>query len=330
MTIKQFFLNLLPTPLVWIIARPYVAGDSMEKALLKVDSLWKESRIMSTVDLLGEDVKTTEEIEQMVQIYLTLLDRLKGKEEYVSVSLKPTALGLNFSEELCVTNLKRILDKAKEQKIFITMDMENSPYTDKTLELYHTMKESYEDFGTVLQTRLFRTEKDVENLPPHSHIRLCIGIYLEGKDIAIQKKSEMKEKIPIYFDTLHKNGHFVGVATHDEPTVRKMLEISNQLNLSKKDLEFQFLLGVPREKLHKEIQARGFNVRQYVPFATEKKYATKYALRRFDENPHMAIYVLNNLFGQKWFQVLFSIGVIAVVIVSTLFFMHYNLTMLPK
>ena len=264
----------------------------------------------------------------MVQIYLTLLERLKGKGEYATVSLKPSALGMNFSEDLCVKNLTRILEKAKESQIGITMDMENSPFTEKTLHLYKEMKAKYEQFGTVLQTRLFRTEQDIKNLPPHSNIRLCIGIYLEPKEIAIQKKPEMKDKLVSYFEPLINNGHYVAVATHDEPTVRRILAIADQKRLTKKDMEFQFLLGVPRDKLHKEIQAKGFNVRQYVPFATKKKYATKYALRRFDENPHMAIYMLDNLFGQRWFQALATIVVLAVAALSTFFIMQHNLSLL--
>ena len=319
MTIKRFFLNLAPTPLIWIIARPYVAGDSLQKALIKVDDLWNNKKIMSTVDLLGEDVKTTDEIEQMVQIYLTLLEGLKGKSEYATVSLKPTALGLNFSVDLCITNMTRIFEKAEEYGILITIDMENSPYTEKTLELYSKFKQKYDNLGTVLQCRLYRTEKDITNLPPHSHIRLCIGIYKEAEEIAIQKKPEMKEKLLSYIEPLHNNGHFIGVATHDEPVVKKILAIADKNGYTSKDIEFQFLLGVPRDKLHQEIQQKGFNVRQYVPFATEKKYATAYALRRFDENPHMAIYVLNNLSRQRWFQILIGLGIIAVILIVAYF-----------
>ena len=93
MGIKHFFLNLMPSPLVWIFARPYVAGDSLKKALVKVDDLWNSYGFMSTVDLLGEDVNSKEEVELMVQIYHEVLDGLKDKSEYASISLKPTALG---------------------------------------------------------------------------------------------------------------------------------------------------------------------------------------------------------------------------------------------
>lgn len=291
----------------------------MQKALDKADQLWTEKKIMSTIDLLGEDVKSTDEVEQMVQIYLTLMDNLKDRAKYVSVSLKPTALGLNFSEDLCDKNLTRILDKAKEFNVSVTIDMENNPYTDKTLEIYSRFKPKYPNLGTVLQTRLFRTEQDITKLPDQAQIRLCIGIYNEPKEIALQKKSEMKDKLFSYIEPLHNSGHFINVATHDEPTIRKILQLAEEKNLTPKDMEFQFLLGVPRDKIHKEILDKGFNVRQYVPFAQKKKYATAYALRRFDENPHMAIYVLNNLSRQRWFQILVVLGVIAFILVVALF-----------
>lgn len=304
MGILHFLLNLMPSPFVWFFARPYVAGDSLQKALNKVESLWQEKETMSTVDLLGEDVNTEDEVQIMVNIYMNLLEGLKEKSKYCSVSLKPTALGINISKSLCLENLKKILSKASEYNILVTMDMEDSPLTDITLELYKILKPDYPILGTVLQTRLFRTGKDIIELPSMSHIRLCIGIYKESKDIALQNKRKMKDNLLEYTKKLHQNNHFVGFATHDEPVLRKTFDYIKEKKITNEQIEFQFLLGVPREKIQQEIQANGFNVRMYVPFATKKKYATKYAIRRFDENPHMAIYILRNLWAKWWVKVL--------------------------
>ena len=109
--------------------------------------------------------------------------------------------------------------------------------------------------------------------------------------------------------------HFVGIATHDEPTLENILSYIDQNNKTKNDLEFQFLLGVPREKIQQKIIEKGYNVRLYVPFATEKKYATAYAIRRFDENPHMAIYVLNNLWAKLWFKLVVVLGFLSLIII---------------
>lgn len=300
----------MPTPFIWLFANPYVAGDSMQKALDKVETLWQERKIMSTVDLLGEDVSTEEEVNRMVKIYLDLFEGLKEKSEYTSVSLKPTALGVNISKDLCMRNIRKILDVATRYGIAVTMDMENSPYTEVTLEIYRELKPDYPNFGTVLQTRLFRTKNDLSTLPDQSHIRLCIGIYNESKDIALQKKDEMKEKLLEYTEELHKNNHFVGIATHDEQILARIFDYIDRNNITPEQMEFQFLLGVPREKIQKQILEKGFNCRLYVPFAMQKKDATKYAIRRFEENPRMAVYVFQNLWPKLWFKILISLGIL--------------------
>jgi proline dehydrogenase len=156
----------------------------------------------------------------------------------------------------------------------------------------------------VLQTRLFRTTKDIQDLPDNSHIRLCIGIYVEPKEIAIRKKPEMKKKIVEFTEVLASKNHFVGVATHDKKTINEILELLEEIGIGPDLVEFQFLLGVPREKIQKKLLEKGFNVRYYVPFATHRKYATAYGKRRFIENPHMAIYIIRNLLSNRVIQIL--------------------------
>jgi len=287
----------MPSFLVRIFARPYVAGNSLEKGIKKAKQLWKQKEICSTLDLLGEELTTKEEVEGVVNTYLEIIEKVKNLK-FVSISLKPTGLGVDISKEYCLENLRKILTAALELNVFVTLDMESSNYTDVTLELYHILKPEFPNFGTVLQTRLYRTKKDILHLESlNAHIRLCIGIYLEDKDIAYTKKTEMKNKIVEYASLLLKNNHFIAVATHDEKTIDEILKVFEGHENITSHVEFQMLLGVPRERIQKKIINRGYTVRFYVPFATNWKDATRYLKRRLNENPQMAIYTIKNIFG---------------------------------
>jgi proline dehydrogenase len=269
----------MPSFLVRLFARPYVAGDSIEKGIKTARELWERKGITSTMDLLGEELQTEEEVEDVVKLYLELIEAF-GNENFATISLKPTSLGIDISKEYCIKNLRRILTRALAANIDVTLDMESSDYTDVTLEMYLTLKPEFPNFGTVLQTRLFRTEDDI----------------LELKGLNAQ--SDMKAKLVEYTSLLLEHNHYVAMATHDEKTIYQILELLETRGEGPSNIEFQMLLGVPRDNLQQELLKRGFTVRLYVPYATRWKEATNYLKRRLIENPHMAIYTIRNLFGR--------------------------------
>ena len=236
-------------------------------------------------------------MEGVVNTYLEMVNTVKDRK-FVSISLKPTALGVDISKEYCLENIRKILTEALELNVLVTLDMESSTYTDVTLEMYHILRPNFPNFGTVLQTRLFRTKNDILDLEGmNAHIRLCIGIYLEDKNIAYTKKLEMKKKIVEYSSLLLKNNHFIAVATHDEKTIDEILKVFEGHDKITSHVEFQMLLGVPRERIQKKLKDHGFTVRYYIPFATNWKDATRYLKRRLNENPQMAIYTIKNIIG---------------------------------
>ncbi len=305
MGVKEIIVNLMPSPLVKVFAKPYVAGQGIESGINTAKKLWKEKKLHSTIDLLGEEIKEPEEIERNVQIYLDLLDKL-GKQEFATVSLKPTQLGVYregdkiYGTEACYENIKKIIEKARGYDIHITIDMEDHPFTDLTLDMFKSLRNEFDNVGTVLQSRLFRTKQDILNLPTDKmcKIRTCIGIYKEPADIALQNKNEMKEKLFEYMILLLERGHYPEIATHDEKLIERCLEYLDKNNVPKDRYEFQMLMGVPREKVQQKIIARGNIMRLYVPFAEKWKYAVAYCKRRLAANPMMGAYVIKNLFGK--------------------------------
>ena len=173
---KAFLVNLLPSFGVKFFARAYVAGVGIDCGIKKSRELWEEQQITSTIDMLGEEVTNREEVGQIVQIYSSLIEKLKDETFPKHISVKPTSLGLDIDKDLCFENFEQILKIATEAQITVTLDMEDSNYTDATLELYKTLKPKYE-FGTVLQSRLFRTKDDILSLNGmHARVRMCIGV----------------------------------------------------------------------------------------------------------------------------------------------------------
>jgi len=286
----------MPDFLVQIFASPYLAGNSIDEGIEKARILWKEKSLASTMDLLGEELDSEEKVEEAITIYERLIAKLDKNSKYITVSVKPSSLGYLIDKEYYMKNLEKIIKLAYEKGIEVTLDMEDHSYTDATLQSYKELKLSFETLGTVLQTCLFRTQADIDELGKiNARIRLCIGIYTEPSDIAFQKKDEMKEKMIEYTKTLIENGHFVAFATHDEKYINQMLRLAEEKNYTSENLEFQMLLGVPRKKIQNEIIEKGFVMRLYVPFATRKKDSSAYLKRRLANNPKMALQVAKNL-----------------------------------
>ena len=303
MGIKNFIINLAPTPLVKVFAHPYVAGDSIEKALAAARGFWDERKVHSTIDLLGEEIETDEEVDYTVGVYRRLLDSL-GTQDFATVSLKPTQLGSHRSTEHCQKVIEGIVAHAEQYGTQVTLDMEDHTLTDMTLEIFRNIKKDHPTFGTVLQSRLFRTDEDIKSIAGlNARIRICIGIYSEPKDVAMQHKSEMKKKMLEQTEVLFKEGHYPEIATHDKAILDQAINLAEKLNMGKDRYEVQMLMGVPMGDYQDELVKNGIKVRLYVPFADKWVYATAYAKRRLAANPAMAIYITKNLlqkiFGRR-------------------------------
>ncbi|HEY3381630.1 MAG TPA: proline dehydrogenase family protein [Vicinamibacterales bacterium] len=302
MDIKRAIVDLAPAPIVRIFAAPYVAGKGVESGVRKADEMWHAHKLHATVDLLGEEVFEREDVEATVALYFRMIDQLNGRS-YTSISLKPTQLGIHESEAYCLENIRRVVAYAASHHLQITVDMEDHDFTDVTLRLFKALRSDFDNVGTVLQSRLFRTKDDI--LALHTKpckVRICIGIYKEPKAIAYTDKPAMKEKLFEYVQLLLDKGHFPEIATHDEPLIHRCLDYLDRRGCPRDTYEFQMLLGVPRAGIQAQIVNDGRVVRLYVPFAEEWKYAIAYCKRRMAANPMMGAYVMKNLFRKSMSQ----------------------------
>ncbi len=304
-------IRLIPPPLVRLFAGPYVAGDSLAKAIAVAGELWSKRQLCTTLDLLAEGIETEEAAEANVQTYLRMVDAVAEAAALSADNGRPT-LSLKLSSYTTDPMDQggqakgsreaafRISEHAKSRGVALSMDMESRHWTDYTLDLLREMHEAgHQHMGAVIQTRLHRTEQDLDRLPPGIRVRLVIGIYREPAEHAISDKQEMKARMLRYAEKLLERGHYVEFATHDERWVRRFLaEVVERRGISKDQFEVQMLYGVPRPHLLRELVDQGVKARLYVPFAEGWPMAIAYLRRRLDEYPAMAFLVLKNLFSR--------------------------------
>lgn len=289
-------MPLAPRFIVRMISNRYIAGEDTASAMVTCQQL-KEQGFLTTVDILGESVTTNDQAREARDSYLELITEVAKSNIAKNISLKPTAMGLGLSEELANEYIAAIVQKAHEAGVFIRIDMEDSPHTDQTLEMYDRLKSQYPQLGTVIQAYMHRSLDDVKKIAATSgNLRICKGIYKESPQIAYQDADEVRQNYVMLVKEMLVAGAYVGIATHDPFLLEESLKIIDELKISPDKYEFQALLGVPIVKKLEELVRLGHRVRIYVPFGSEW-YA--YSSRRLKENPDVAGYVLKNLFVQN-------------------------------
>jgi proline dehydrogenase len=270
--------------------------------------LWSRRHLLSTLDLLAEDIETPELAAQNVQTYRDMVDAVATDERFTNGARPTISMKLSSYTTSPLDGggdgggsrdaAFALCDYANKQSVELTMDMENRQWTDFTLNLLDDLHAAgHTHIGAVLQSRLHRTEKDLERLPKNIRVRLVIGIYREPSEHGVSDKTEMKARMLNHARTLLERGHFVEFATHDEKWIRRFLdEVVEPGGYGHDRFEVQMLYGVPRAKLLKELTDQGIRCRLYVPFAVGWAMAIAYLRRRLDEYPGMAWLVLKNWF----------------------------------
>lgn len=282
------FVKLLPKPVVYLFAKKYIAGKKLEDAVRVVKEL-NQKNIMATMDVLGEAISTKEEALAAKEECFEVLDAIKDNNLNANLSIKPTQLGLSIDVNFAFDTILEVVKKAASFGNFVRIDMEDSPYTDKTIELYRKIKAHYpNNVGIVVQAYLKRTMDDVIALNKEGgHYRLCKGIYVEPAEIAYKDRERVRKNFLDVLKRMLDDGNYVGIATHDDPLVEGAYKLLEEKNLSKDKYEFQMLYGV-KENMRDKINADGHRLRIYVPYG-EQWYA--YSVRRLQENPQVAWYI---------------------------------------
>ena len=274
----------------------FVAGTQVEDAL-RVCHTVNQSGLSVSVDNLGENVTNAEEARTSAQLYHQLLDEIALRRLNANVSLKLTHMGLDVDEKLARDLVTGLVAKAAAMnpQNFVRVDMEGSPYTQRTLDFVHDlhrMAGHQGRVGAVIQSYMRSAENDIAKLlAERIRVRLCKGAYKEPEEIAFQKKSEVDANYVRLMKILMKSGVYHGLATHDENIIKQAKIFAAQENIPPDAFEFQMLYGIRRD-LQRQLAREGWRMRVYIPFGTEWY---PYFMRRLAERPANAFFIARNM-----------------------------------
>jgi proline dehydrogenase len=275
------------------VSKRFVAGRTVEE-LIAATIAMNRAGVRVTVDNLGENVTNREEALRSKALYHELLDEIDARKLDANVSLKLTHMGLDVEEQLARQIVTDLLNHAIAIDSFIRVDMEGSPYTQKTLDFVrelHRRPNAAGHIGTVLQTYFYRTEEDAKLLCSEGiRIRLCKGAYKEPASIVYPSKKDVDASYIKVAKQLLRSGVFHGLATHDENIIDTIKAWALKEGIPKSAFEFQMLHGIRRD-LQESLAKAGWGVRCYIPFGTEWY---PYFMRRLAERPANVLFLAKN------------------------------------
>jgi proline dehydrogenase len=277
----------------------FVAGNEIADAV-RVTQAVNRSGMSVTIDNLGENVTNPDEARHSAGLYDQILDAIIANRLDANISLKLTHMGLDVDEKLAREIVAGLVAKAAGMtpRGFVRVDMEGSPYTQRTLDFVHElhrMPGNQGCVGTVIQAYLKRSERDVEKLLAEGiRIRLCKGAYKEPATIAFESKADVDANYVKLMKVLMKSGIYHGLATHDEAIIRAAQAFAIREKLPRESFEFQMLYGIRRD-LQQSLVRDGWRMRVYIPFGTEWY---PYFMRRLGERPANVFFIAKNLLRQ--------------------------------
>jgi proline dehydrogenase len=304
--LREFFISLSESPSLRNVAERssigqrissrFVAGTHVEDAL-RATRVINQSGPSVSIDNLGENVTNSDEAKASAQLYHELLDDIARQKLDANISLKLTHMGLDVDEHLARDLVTGLVAKAAAMnpRNFVRVDMEGSPYTQRTLDFVHELHRVSSNqgcVGAVIQSYMRRSESDIEMLLAEGiRIRLCKGAYKEPAEIAFQEKSEVDANYVKLMKILMKSKIYHGLATHDENIINQAKAFATKERISRDAFEFQMLHGIRRD-LQQSLVRDGWRMRVYIPFGTEWY---PYLMRRLAERPANVLFIAKNL-----------------------------------
>lgn len=271
----------------------FVAGDTIDDVVPMIQELNAEN-ITASFDHLNESVESGVEAEQEVVEYLNILAKIDERRIRSNVSIKLTQFGLGIDPELAYRNARRVVEEAHRRGNFVRVDMEDSSVTQATIDIFKRLRAEFglDDVGIVLQSYLYRTLADAEDLLKlPARIRICKGAYNEPPEVAFPEKKDVDANYVKVTQLLLSSGVYHGIATHDPKMIDATIDFAMREGIGKEKYEFQMLYGIRRD-LQRQLARDGFNLRIYVPYG---KHWYPYFMRRLAERPANIWFVLKNL-----------------------------------
>ncbi len=274
------------------VARQWIAGETAESGVQRVRQA-NSKGILGILNLLGEHVESREEVAKTVAEYKRLLDLIFESKVNSQISIKPTQLGLNLDFEDRVANYLEVAESCRlHDNNWLWVDMENTPFTEQTIDLYLRILKIYPNTGIAIQSYLKRSEADLRRILPFgAKVRLVKGAYNEPVELVYKNKEKVRQNYELLMEMLFAQENFFAIGTHDSVLV----ELGKNLKRKypKAFFEFEMLLGV-RENLKNQLVSEGYQVREYVPYGPEW---FPYSMRRLKEKKSNILLLGRSLFS---------------------------------
>ena len=273
----------------------FMPGEELDDALREAQRLG-ESGVASTITLLGENVSTAQEADEVTDHYLAGLEAVRARDVDAEISIKLTQLGLDQGIE-AATDRVRSLVAATSSVVWI--DMESSTYVDRTLEVFRAARGDADNVGVCLQSYLRRTKDDLDALLPlDPSIRLVKGAYNESPSVAFSKKGEVDQNYVRLASALLRARAQGGqgrpiFGTHDPRMIGEAGRLAHELGVERSAYECSMLFGIQRAQ-QERLARSGHTVRILISYGSAW---FPWYMRRLAERPANMWFVVKQLIG---------------------------------
>ena len=215
-----------------------------------------------------------------------------------NISLKLTQLGLDVDRATAIDNLRRILDVAGRDDFFVRIDMENSPYTDATLDIFETVWSARQrQRRRRAAVGAARSEDDLRRVNRlGARVRLVKGAYKEPRSIAYRLEDRRRRRLRPLMRVLLPDGTYPAIATHDPAMIDATRDWARSGTDWPRTGSSSRCSTASAATCRQSLVDDGYRVRVYIPFGREW---FPYFMRRLGERPANVGFVVRSLIRER-------------------------------
>jgi proline dehydrogenase len=269
----------------------YIGGETLDETIQKV-KLENGNGFKCSIEYMGENTLTGEESNEATHEFLRIVDEIKNQKLNSTVSLDLSHIGLAVSHELCLNNIKSIVEEAEKYNIEVTISAEGVEITDAIIDIYKTTAQTYSNASITLQAYLHRTQDDFKELTQENgRIRMVKGAFETPKHLSIPRGDALDERYLYYVDQLLSQNHKLSIATHHSKIQQEAIQLIQQYKPDNNLYEFESLYGIQTEQLM-DLKEQGYPTKLYFVYGKEWYL---YLCNRIAEYPLYLFRALNDI-----------------------------------
>jgi proline dehydrogenase len=277
----------------------FMPGETLDDAVAAAKTL-AGARLGTILTHLGENVADAAEAQTVADHYLEVVHRVRDSGLDAEVSVKLTQLGLDLGTTVAIENLGHIADCARTIPGRLWVDMESSPYVDRTFGVLRAVRDRHPRLGVAVQAYLHRSAADLETLVADGFaVRVVKGAYREPADVAMPRKADVDESFfrlaaRLLADDARRSGASLTAGTHDPRLIARIAAYADSLRIPRDAYEFAMLYGIQRSE-QARLAAEGHRCRVLVSYG---RYWFPWYMRRLAERPANVLFVVRGMLGR--------------------------------